>query len=219
MLPIVFEDSIEVPEWVEDLESFRRWARSDEFPQRGRIAYFEGKVWIEMSMETVIHNQAKFCISTKLDNHVTKKALGRLFADGMRLTHPEANLSTESDLLFASKETLQRQRLQIKKGAAESELVGTPDMVLEVVSTSSVQKDTVILPQLYWNAGVTEYWLVDPRGKEIRFEIRKRGANGFQPVPARNGWLLSEVFGRAFRLSMTINGFELPVFKLEMKRR
>ncbi len=219
MLPIIIEETIEVPDWVVDLDSFRRWAHREDFPDRGRIAYLQGKLWIEASMETVIHNKAKVKICNVLDTFVTKTNAGHVFGDGMRLTHPEAGLSNESDALFASTETLQRQRLQINRGGATAELVGSPDMVLEVISTSSIQKDTVILPELYWKAGVREYWLVDPRGQVIRFDILRRAAKGFEPVQGRNGWLKSEVFGRSFRLGMTINGFDLPVFTLEMKKR
>jgi Uma2 family endonuclease len=37
-------------------------------------------------------------------------------------------------------------------------------MVLEVVSASSVEPDTQTLRELYWAAGIKEYWLVDARG-------------------------------------------------------
>ena len=39
MVTFVYEsDQVSVPEWVTDLASFRRWARSDEFPETGRIS-------------------------------------------------------------------------------------------------------------------------------------------------------------------------------------
>jgi len=52
------------------------------------------------------------------------------------------------------------------------ELEGTPDMVLEVVSASSVVKDTETLLQLYWQAGIPEYWLVDARGEALEFTVQ-----------------------------------------------
>ena len=51
------------------------------------------------------------------------------------------------------------------------ELDGSPDMVLEVVSDSSVEKDIDVLMDLYWKAGIREYWLVDARGERIEFKI------------------------------------------------
>jgi hypothetical protein len=39
---------ISVPEGVTDLESFRRWTESDDFPEDVRIWWLKGKVWIDM---------------------------------------------------------------------------------------------------------------------------------------------------------------------------
>jgi Uma2 family endonuclease len=217
MTPINIEDVIKIPGWITDLESFRRWAHSEEFPDRGMFAYFSGDLWVETSMETVIHNKAKGKVCSVLEALVSEQQSGHLFVDRMRLTHPEAGLSTESDGLFASNETLQRQRLQVYLGPLASELIGSPDMVLEVVSTSSVQKDTVVLFDLYWKAGVTEYWLIDPRGKSLRFDIYKHGDKGFVAVKPRNGWLKSSVLGKSFRLSMSVNGNDLPIFTLDVR--
>ena len=63
------------------------------------------------------------------------------------------------------------------KGFKEFE--GTPDMVLEVVSATSVRKDTEILRDLYWRAGIQEYWLVDARGDEPLFSILRHTARGY----------------------------------------
>lgn len=49
-------------------------------------------------------------------------------------------------------------------------------MVLEVVSTSSVQKDYRLLRRAYWEADIREYWLVDARKAPVKFEILRHGA-------------------------------------------
>ena len=38
-VPVVINDSVEIPSDVVDHESFRRWARSEAFPERGRFAF------------------------------------------------------------------------------------------------------------------------------------------------------------------------------------
>ena len=50
------------------------------------------------------------------------------------------------------------------------EVEGSPDMVLEVISDSSVRKDDVLLRQGYWDAGIGEYSPVrrSPRTNAIR---------------------------------------------------
>src|SRR5437588_12017601 len=51
---VVYEDDqAHVPAWVSDLESFCRWADSEEFPDVGRIWYLKGEVWVDMSKEEV----------------------------------------------------------------------------------------------------------------------------------------------------------------------
>ena len=78
-------------------------------------------------------------------------------------------------------------------------------MVLEVISPSSEEKDTEIMPRLYWRAGIPEYWLIDVRGDRLDFRILRRGARGYTAVRPRGGWVKSAVFGRSFRLERRID--------------
>src|SRR5688500_8492086 len=80
------------------------------------------------------------------------------------------------------------------------EVRGSPDWMLEVVSPTSVRKDTRLLPTAYFRAGVREFWLVDARGTELEFTVFARGETGFEAVLPRDGWHDSAVFGRRFRL-------------------
>jgi Uma2 family endonuclease len=208
---------LRIPGWVNDLASFRRWLESGEFPEEGRLSHLNGDLWVDMSMETVVHNQVKSRFSITLGGLVDGGKLGRLFLDRMRLTHPEVGLSTESDLIFGTHETFQRQRLQLMKGDGSVELVGSPDMVLEVVSDSSEVKDTQVLPDLYWKAGVREYWLVDPRGKELSFDIYRRTTHGFTLTKKKDGWIRSQVFGKDFRLTRQETTIGVAEFTLEIR--
>jgi Uma2 family endonuclease len=111
--------------------------------------------------------------------------------------------------LFSSWNTLQSAKLQVqqRRGHADehTELVGTPDWVLEVVSRSSIRKDKHRLRDLYHRAGITEYWLVDALGEEIDFQILIRRTDGYAAAPVSDGWLYSPVFDRRFRLSRSLN--------------
>lgn len=44
---------------------------------------------------------------------------------------------------------------------------GSPDMVIEIVSPSSVKRDKIIKFSEYERAGIKEYWLVEPDGKIV----------------------------------------------------
>ncbi|MEE1114602.1 MAG: Uma2 family endonuclease, partial [Eubacterium sp.] len=45
--------------------------------------------------------------------------------------------------------------------------VGAPDLVIEVLSPSTRSKDMHIKGRKYMNAGVREYWMIDPRNKKV----------------------------------------------------
>ena len=47
------DEVVRVPAWVVDLESFRRWADADDFPDTGRIWYLKGEVWVDLSKEQI----------------------------------------------------------------------------------------------------------------------------------------------------------------------
>ena len=121
--------------------------------------------------------------------------------------------------MFASWETVRSGRLRLVERSKDDyvEVEGTPDMVLEVVSTSSVRKDTELLRELYWRAGIPEYWLVDARGETPSFQILRPTAEGYVETEAQDGWLLSAVFGYAFRLTRQTDPLGHRQYRLEAR--
>jgi Uma2 family endonuclease len=63
-----------------------------------------------------------------------------------------------------------------------NEVEGGPDLVVEIISDSSVKKDTRRLPAAYFAAGIREFWLIDARRKEMLFQIHRRGDTEFVPA-------------------------------------
>ena len=53
--------------------------------------------------------------------------------------------------------------------------IGAPDMVVEILSPSSVSHDMLRKYGLYLKAGVREYWIVDPEEKTVITHILKDG--------------------------------------------
>jgi Uma2 family endonuclease len=53
--------------------------------------------------------------------------------------------------------------------------VGAPDMVIEILSRSSVKHDKVLKFYTYQRAGVREYWIVDPDSKTVSAYILDDG--------------------------------------------
>jgi Uma2 family endonuclease len=220
MVPILLEEGCQIPASVVDLESFRRWARSDEFPDQGRFSYLAGEIWVDLSMEQLFsHIQVKAEFTIVLGSLIKGGQQGYFFPDGTLFSNPDVDLSTEPDGLFASYDAVRDLRVRFTEGAKKGyvEVVGSPEMVLEVVSDRSVQKDTKVLRQLYWAAEIPEYWLVDARGEAIRFDILRRGRRGYTATRAQDGWLRSGVFGHSFRLGQQPDPLGNPHYKLDVR--
>ena len=75
----------------------------------------------------------------------------------------------QPDLLFVSRE---RQHIISDRGCE-----GPPDLVVEVLSPSTQQRDRVLKRKLYASYGVLELWLVDPESRTI--EVLALEANDF----------------------------------------
>jgi Uma2 family endonuclease len=195
---------VTVPESARTLAGFREWAASDEFPESGKISYLAGELFIDMSPENLdTHNQVKEAVNSVLGPLVRKLDLGKYCPDGLWITNDRGKLSTEPDATFLSWPRLESGAVGLipgRRGRGGIEMRGSPDWVLEIVSDTSVRKDTLRLLELYYRASVREYWLIDARGESLQFTMYRRGRKAFEPTPAVRGWIISEVFSRRFRL-------------------
>jgi Uma2 family endonuclease len=220
-LPIRLNGQSTIPPWIYDHESFREWARSDDFPKEGRFAFLNGTLWADVTMEQLFtHNRVKTRVTSALDLLIAEEDLGYFFSDRALLSHTDAGLSTEPDAFFVGYESVETGRARWIEGAREGhvEVEGAVDLVVEVVSAGSVEKDTVKLPGLYFAAGVFEYWLIDARDEQPSFELFRRGRGAFTSVRRQaGGWLKSTVLGRSFRLVSAIDRLGRPTYTLEVK--
>lgn len=200
------DDTVETPDTAWTLEGFRAWALSEEFPQRGRIDYLAGSIEVRMSPEELrTHGSVKTEVGSVLHQLVSWRDLGNVYIDRARVSSPAGRLSVEPDVVVVLWDSLDLGRVReipSPRTGRSIELEGAPDLVVEVVSDSSVAKDLRRLPPLYAAAGVPELWLVDARGRrEIRLEIRTLGPDGYRPVePDAEGRILSPLLGIRFRL-------------------
>lgn len=197
---------VTIPSCVHTLAGFREWAVSERFPDRGHISFIQGEILIDMSPEKVeSHNQVKAEIDGVIGPLVKSLDNGKYYPDGLWITNDVADLSTEPDGTFICWETLESGRASIvakQDGGQDGiEMRGSPDWVMEIVSDTSVEKDTVILPVGYHRAGVLEYWLIDARSDELQFTIFHRHQDRFEPADMENDWRESRVFDRNFRLT------------------
>jgi Uma2 family endonuclease len=218
--PVTMNGGARIPGSVVDLESFRCWARSEEFPERGRFSYLAGELWVDLTMEQLYtHNQVKGEVAIAVGALVKAARIGRFFHDRTLLSNSAADLSTEPDGIYVSFDAFRSRRVRQVEGAREGyvELEGSPDMVLEVVSESSLHKDTVLNRELYWRAEIPEYWLVDARREPLRFDVLHRGRRGYVATRPKGGWLFSAVFGCSFRLTQQSDPLGNPEYTLAIQ--
>lgn len=82
---------------------------------------------------------------------------------------------------------------------------GAPDLVVEILSPYTSQKDLKHKFDLYERFGVKEYWVVDPRGRYLRlFTLDNQGGYG-------DGTIFD---GKGIAESLVFDGFSLDVAEL-----
>ncbi|MFQ6052250.1 MAG: Uma2 family endonuclease [Candidatus Hydrothermarchaeota archaeon] len=98
----------------------------------------------------------------------------------------------QPDILFISKAR--------SKIITKEEILGAPDLVIEILSPATSELDQTYKKTLYARHGVQEYWIVDPEKKTI--EVMTLGKGGFES---------SDTYGKmdtmksSFFLGLTIN--------------
>ncbi|MBI4778404.1 Uma2 family endonuclease [Candidatus Desantisbacteria bacterium] len=74
----------------------------------------------------------------------------------------------QPDIIFVSKEN--------QEIITQDNIKGSPDLLIEIISKNSAQRDRIIKRKLYEKYGVHEYWLVDMDRKEIEVLTLTGGA-------------------------------------------
>jgi Uma2 family endonuclease len=86
------------------------------------------------------------------------------------------------DVVFSTFDVVEPDLLYMSNGRAEAVLTeanvqGAPELVIEIGSPSTRQRDETIKRRLYERSGVSEYWFVDSEIDVVR--IYRRNAEGF----------------------------------------
>jgi len=217
------EESVTIPAFVRDHASFREWARSDDFPERGQISWIGGEIEVDMSPEDIAwHGRPKLVIARTLDVEVERRDLGITLIDSTLYSNKLADLSCEPDVLVCLWTTLEsgKARLVPGKKGGYREIEGAVDLVVEVVSESSVTKDTKRLRERYFIAGVREYWIVDARGERLRFSVlERRGRTFAEGTKDAGGFARSRVLSRRVRFTRKPARLGLYRYELDVRSR
>ena len=173
-----------------------------------------------MSREQLFtHNQVKNEFGLAFGRLIRAERLGRWYPEGAYFSNEEVALAARPDGCFVSNESLDNGLVRLVKGKREGflDIEGSPDMALEIISTSSVAKDKEILFDLYWRSGIREYWLIDVRKNRQEFNIYRHGSRGYVAARRSGGWTKSAVFGKSFRLVCGTDERGDPEYTVEVR--
>lgn len=199
---------LHIPSNAYTLAGFRAWALSDAFPEKQRVTFLNGEIYLDMSKEDIFtHASVKTAAAGTMFKLNEAKDFGDLYINGVLVTNVAAGVSNNPDMVAVFWESLDSGKVRYVKTKKERgvEIEGSPDWVLEIVSDSSVVKDTIDLRDAYHRAGIGEYWLIDARGEEIVFQILHWRKAGYVAAPRKDGWQRSRAFGHSFKITRSTN--------------
>lgn len=130
-----------------------------------RKEIIEGELFMSPA-PSMKHQSISKKIFRLLDDYITKNNLGDVWYAPCDVIFSNINIM-QPDILFISNENHEiLTALNIK---------GAPDLIIEILSPSTIENDRIIKKQVYEKFGVKEYWIVDPEQETIEGWTLKQG--------------------------------------------
>jgi Uma2 family endonuclease len=129
------------------------------FPDDGRRHEILEGEHVMTPAPTPTHQAVVVNLTRLLANFLAERGGGRMW------TAPIDVIFSPTDVLQPDLCLVQASRLGIVTGRA---IEGAPDLVVEVLSPATRQRDEVGKRHLYAKFGVSEYWLIDPQARSVR---------------------------------------------------
>jgi len=114
-----------------------------------------------------IHQYALINLIIAIGAFVKKHKLGKVYSAPFDVVLSDTNV-VQPDLLFVS--TARQHSI------TPENIQGAPDLVVEILSPSTAERDRSVKSDLYAEHGVHEYWIVDPYARTITVFLLNEGA-------------------------------------------
>lgn len=115
---------------------------------------------VRKSSPTLIHQRISRKLVFVIENYILQKKCGEIFYAPLDVVLDE-HTAPQPDLVYVSNENA------AVLNEEELVIVGTPDLVVEILSPGTAKRDKTLKKEIYEEFGVKEYWLVDPGNKTI----------------------------------------------------
>ena len=130
-----------------------------------RYELHDGELILIPSPNTA-HQTTSMKIGYRMFSFVEENDLGQVFSAPYDVLFSDTQV-VQPDLLFISNE-----REHIRTPA---NIQGAPDLIVEILSPSSVRRDWRYKRELYASHGVREYWIVDPVHRIVSVMLLQNG--------------------------------------------
>jgi len=127
-------------------------------PENRRVEFFENVVY-DMASPSQIHQTLSMELSNIIYNYLkSKKGACQVFSApfDVKLSDKPFTIVQPDIMVICEKNKLDGKRCN-----------GAPDFIIEIVSPENPADDYIRKAYYYQNAGVREYWIVDPRRKTV----------------------------------------------------
>jgi Uma2 family endonuclease len=137
-----------------------------QLPEDRHYEIIDGELFLTPAPGTY-HQRISARLQFWLTRHVRERDLGEVLDAPCDLVLSQTDV-VQPDVFFVAKE---------RRGIVEESYVSAaPDLVVEILSESTAERDRGIKAKLYERTGVKELWIVDPW--EMTVEIFRRGDEG-----------------------------------------
>ena len=141
------------------------WEQSD------RIEIINGEAFM-MATPSTIHQEISVALASQLYNFLEGKRCKVYPAPfGVRLFEREGDSADDVDTVVEPDISVICDKNKVDKHGCK----GAPDMVVEILSPSTLRHDRLVKLNLYQRAGVREYWIVDPQNKDVQVFLHDGG--------------------------------------------
>lgn len=129
-----------------------------------RIEIISGKVFM-MATPSRIHQKITGELFRQLANFLEGKQCEVYAAPfGVRLFEQDGDSEENVDTVVEPDISVVCDRSKLDKRGCK----GAPDMIVEVLSPSSLRHDRLVKLNLYQQAGIREYWIIDPENRAVQ---------------------------------------------------
>jgi len=144
-----------------------------------------GEIFIKSASNTT-HQRCSGKLAYEFGSYNRQKKVGEFFTAPYDVYFDEHTAGVQPDLLFVSKE----RNFIIKE---DNGLVGVPDLIVEIVSKGSIDKDRDIKKDVYERFAVKEYWIIDPKHKTVEIYNMKEDRYRLSSFAEETGKIKSNV--------------------------